>query len=205
MKLPPLLAAPNSAAELKQATDKALKRCRSGLRELARQEVAEALSELLDFDLTDLLLDAWSHWDQLLEAADKTRADRQLRLPVEVAEQTFTGHCEATLDVTVDGSPKAELPVRLEIELTVRALVATLRRGCITAVTSGECRVEVLLAVDGVALSTETLTLDLTVTVRPDPPIEIPSVLRLSDPPDREPERQPTANAAGSPLSSPLA
>jgi hypothetical protein len=183
--LQPLLLDPNAVAKVRAATGKALKTCGPAVRELARRQLVDALSGLLDIDLTALVLGAWRSWDELVAAAERTRREPGLRTVVDVATQTFTAGREATLDISIDEWPVSELPVRLDIVLEVRALVAAVQNGCLTQVSSGQCKVTSTLLVDNVALPSYTMTIDLSAALVLDPPVPLAPPAPLT-PPQRQ-------------------
>jgi hypothetical protein len=171
--LQPLLLDHKAVAKVHAASGKALKDCQPAVRDLARRQLLEALSGLLDIDPTALVLDAWRGSEDLAEAAERTRRDPGLRTVVDVAKQTFTAGREATLDISIDEWPVSQLPVRLDLELEVRALVAAVQDGRLTQISSGECKVTGTLFLDEVALPTYTGTIDLTLSVSVDPPVQL--------------------------------
>ena len=189
--LQPLLLDHQAMDRLETATAKALKKSRPAVRELAHRQLVEALSDLLDLDLADVLIGAWRGWEELTAAAERTRRVPGLRTVVDLDRATFDVGREATVEISLDERIVQELPVRLDIELEVRALAAAVRDGCLTTISSGKCKATATLTLDGVPLPPYSVTFDLTVSLRLDPPLPLgrpeppppppPRVVRLPD------------------------
>ncbi len=184
--LQPLLSAPAAADKARARTEKALRKTHPALRELAHKQLLEALSDLLDVPLTGLVLDALQHWHELVEVAEQTQQDPGLRKAVVLAAQRFSGTRSADLEVDLDGRVVTTVPARLEVEVEVRGLVASVTGGCIHQLVSGESAITATLFLDEVALPPYSQRLDLTVALSVDPPLRlvpVPEEVRLPDTP----------------------
>jgi hypothetical protein len=166
--------------KISEAAATALKQCTPAARELAHRQLAQALSTLLDLDVTGLVAGAWRSSDELVQAAERTRREPGSRAVVDVAEQHFAEHREAVLEITVDGALVTELPVELDIGIEVKSLTAALKDGCIVELASGECSITTTLSLDQVELPSKTTELDLRLSITLDPPV---SLTRPAPPP----------------------
>ena len=186
-----------AVARLRKAAEKSVRQGAPAAHELARRRLAEAISSMLDLDLTDLITGAWSNTDEIAEAAERTRREPGTEAGVAVGKLAYTARHDAVLEASVDGVPLPELPVALDLDLDMRSVDLTLRAGCLTQIRSGTCTVTATLSLDTVPLPAVQHNLDLKKTISLQQPIP------LCHPPQAE--RQRRASAAGSPPSSDLA
>jgi hypothetical protein len=202
---------------IRTATARALKKCKPAVRQVARRQIAETVSSLLDLDLSEFIADGWRGYDELTEAAERTLGQPDVTENVTVSEHRFRTDRSTILEVRVDGERLSDLVVDLAVEFCVRALDATLREGCVVRLSSGRCDVTAVVTVSGVPLPEAKATLDLTVAMSVSPPIRIrprPETPRpAGEPPEvvvlpdarAHADGQRRASPAGSPPSSDLA
>jgi hypothetical protein len=205
------------AERIRTATARALKKSKPAVREIARREIAETVSSLLDLDLSEFIADGWRGYDELTEAAERTLGQPGASETVTVSEHRFRTDRSTILEIRVDGERLNDLVVDLAVEFCVRALDATLREGCVVRLSSGRCDVTAVVTVSGVPLPAAKATLDLAVDLSVAPPIRIrprpETPRRAGEPPEvvvlpdarTDADGQRRASPTGSPPSSDLA
>ncbi len=104
---------------------------------LARAVLAK-VTELLDIEVSDVLVGAWRTRSALLSAARETHAQPGLRREVSIRSFTMPWECEADVDVVVDGRTVSTLTAAVTLRLTVTALAAVVEAGRLTALTAGD-------------------------------------------------------------------
>ncbi|GAA1602096.1 hypothetical protein [Catellatospora bangladeshensis] len=104
---------------------------------LARAVLAK-VTELLDIEVSDLLVGAWRTRSALLAAARETYAQPGLRREVGIRSFTMPWEYEADVDVVVDGRTVSTLTAAVTVQLTVTALAAVVEAGRLTALTAGD-------------------------------------------------------------------
>lgn len=171
--LTPLLEQPGTDERLSKRAAKALDRAHKSLRPLVRQQLVERLCEWLGVDASDFVLEALDNWDELREHAAATRTPEAVEDAVGLPPLQFEAARTATVDVVVDGLKLAELPLRLDVRLAFDKVVARVEDGCLTAISSGTCKLTATLLVDGVEVSRWAKPLDLGATLTCDPPIAL--------------------------------
>ncbi|MEV4412017.1 hypothetical protein [Catellatospora sp. NPDC049609] len=104
---------------------------------LARAVMAK-VSQLLDIEISDVLVGAWRTRSALLAAARETHAQPGLRREVSIRSFTMPWEYEADVDVVVGGRTVSTLTASLTVRLTVTALAAVVEAGRLTALTAGD-------------------------------------------------------------------
>lgn len=100
--------------------------------------VMTKIAELLDIEVSDVLVGAWRTRSALLAAARETHAQPGLRRDVSIRSFTMPWEYEAEVDVVVSGSVVATLTAAVTLQLTVTALAAVVEAGRLTALTAGD-------------------------------------------------------------------
>ncbi|GIH08249.1 hypothetical protein Rhe02_63160 [Rhizocola hellebori] len=113
------------------------------------QAVVSRLSQVLDFEVSDVLLEAFRIQSRLLTAARETHAQPGTVQRVTVKTYELPWEHELELDVTVSGKHLMTITAALRLDLEVTALVAVVQRGLLTDVEGGRYRVSAHLTVQG--------------------------------------------------------
>lgn len=169
----PLVLDEDARTKLTQRTDAVLQDWPLAVRQLARNRLAAAVSQIIGIDLTDLLLEAWSRWDELLEAADKSTNDPDVETLVSLGSRPFGTGREYELEIVIDGKRLDTVQLAFRVWLEFRELAAAVANGCITRVESGSCHLEATLTADDVVLTKWPRDIDLTTALIVDPPLRI--------------------------------
>ncbi|GHJ47864.1 hypothetical protein Cs7R123_52060 [Catellatospora sp. TT07R-123] len=109
--------------------------------------VMTRVAELLDVELSDVLVGAWRTRSALLAAAHRTHAAPGTSEQVVVKTYALPWEYETELDVVVDGRTLTTLTVVADAELEVTALTATVAAGRLTHLGGGEGRISARLRV----------------------------------------------------------
>ena len=115
-------------------------------RSAAGAELTDMAKGLLELDLGGLALAGWRKHRDLLAAATRTVEHPGSTELVELTTHRITSVHRPSVDLLVDGVRVAVVRLELEVELLVRALVATVRLGHLIGLRSGSFDVTVTLA-----------------------------------------------------------
>jgi len=125
-----------------------------------------AVSQALDFEVSDVVVWAWKTRSALLEAARETHATPGLVREVKVKTYALPWDYEMHLDVVINGARTATVKFVLSIALEITALAATVQDGRLMALGSGRCKASALLEAEGRMLAQRQMTLDLPAEVK---------------------------------------
>lgn len=156
---------------LQKAAARGLHGSHRALVEVGHREIARAVSAFLQVDVTELMTAVWSQSDAILTEARQSRREPALRTPVHLDDHTYPMVREGTVRVSVDNLPPLELPLRLEVDLGLHGVTAVLADGGIAEIACGTGHLELRCFLQDVELARWPYDVDLTVTVRLDPPI----------------------------------
>jgi hypothetical protein len=120
-----------------------------------------AVSQALDFDVSDVVVWAWKTRSALLEAAHETHATPGLVREVTVKTYALPWDYEMHLDVLINGTRSATMKFVLSIALEITALAATVQSGWLTALAGGRCKASAVLEAEGRTLAERQVALDL--------------------------------------------
>jgi len=125
-----------------------------------------AVSQALDFEVSDVVLWAWKTRSALLEAARETHAKPGLVREVTVKTYALPWDYEMHLDVLINGTRSATVKVVLSIALEITALAATIQSGRLMTLGAGRCKASASLEAEGRMLAQRELVLDLVTEVK---------------------------------------
>jgi hypothetical protein len=125
-----------------------------------------AVSQALEFEVSDVVLWAWKTRSALLVAARETHATPGLVREVTVKTYALPWDYEMHLDVLINGSRSATVKFVLTIELEITALAAVVQNGLLMAVNSGRCKASAVLEAEGRMLAERAMVLDLVAEVK---------------------------------------
>jgi hypothetical protein len=100
--------------------------------------VVRKVEELLDIEISDLLVGAWRSSSTLLEAARRTQAEPGTSEQVTLRTYTFGWDSESDVDVTLNRSTVAGLTLQTTAKAEVTALAVTVHNGHIAELHSGD-------------------------------------------------------------------
>lgn len=116
-------------------------------------ELLTGLRSLLDDELTDLLVDAWSGHRTLVSAGRETGKVQGGQSIVRLAPHTVRVQQDPELDLRVDGMQLLTLRVRLDIAFVVNEAVLLVHDGRLVEVRADNPKVYAVLWVDGEEIS----------------------------------------------------
>jgi hypothetical protein len=126
----------------------ALNRLPQITRDAAIGEARTAVAELLDISLVGVLVAAWRTHHDLTTAARRTLAVPGSTELVTLAEHQVTSTAHPYIAVFFDGCHVATIQLDLSLLFDIKALLAGIRDGRLTALHSGRCDVTATLAID---------------------------------------------------------
>ncbi|MFI8826603.1 hypothetical protein [Streptomyces sp. NPDC053431] len=154
-------------------------------------ELATVVDDFLGLDVIDLAAGGWRGHSALKAAARRTRDLPGSEEVVALARHRITSTHRPTVDLYVDGAKLGTVAVELNLVLWVSGLVCVVRDACLTGVRSGDCAVDVSLAVQGATVAERKGgRLDLPGALAPRGPVPL-----LRDEP--RPQETPTVPGAG--------
>ena len=118
------------------------------IRRGAVHEMVDVLSELTDIPIVDLLAAGWRKHDTLLEAGRRTAGTDHVEVVDLVTHEIVSVH-HPYVDITLRGQTIATVYFELRCQFLVKALTASVRRGRLTALHSGDCQVVGAMLISG--------------------------------------------------------
>lgn len=115
--------------------------------EMICQAVLSKVSELLNIEIGDVLVEAWKTRSALLNAARETHAQPGTTQQVTLRTCAVPWDHEMDVDVVLNGVQLVSLTFLLSLELEITALAAVVQGGRLTAVTAGDGRANATLRV----------------------------------------------------------
>lgn len=129
---------------------------------LACRWLADTVVDLLaGIRIEDVLRVGWQKYAALANAAERTRRSPGSEELVDLAAHRIHSVHQPQVDVLVDGARVGEVRFRLDLEVLVRALVATVRHGRLATVESGRCRLSARLSCFDITLCAHERELDV--------------------------------------------
>lgn len=139
----------------------ALPRLSAAANELAGWRLAEAAADLADVDVGAVLAAGWQRYAALANAGWRTAQELGSEELVDLASHRVASTHHPRVDVLVDGAPVGTLTFDVELALTVRALVATVRTGRLVEVGTGHCTLAASLGWEGLVVAEREAELEL--------------------------------------------
>lgn len=130
------------------------------------KDLGELASGLVDLDLGDVLVNGWRKHRDLTAAARRTQQVPGSRETVRLATHRVVSRHEPTIDVLAGETLLARITLTLDLALEIAALEASVARGRLVALHSGDAKVTAALATEGVTLLSRSVQLRL--------PLEVP-------------------------------
>ena len=139
-----------------------------GLEASICRDTSEALADVLDLNLVDLLVDGWRAEGALLRAARTTAADPHTTEHVKLVTQKITWSANPSVEVEVNGVHIETIHFLLHVLFDITALATQIRQGRIVALEIGACEVTASMEVNGAVLKPrQPLHLDAAIQLRP--------------------------------------
>jgi len=129
-------------------------------RELALRELSGAVTSLLGLRMGDVLVAAWRAHRALLAAGRATIENPAATEMVQLAAHRITTAHHPYVDVVINDKKITTLHFDLSLFLDVDALLGTVRRGRLVALSSGRCTVTASLACEGIDLVSRQTVID---------------------------------------------
>ncbi|MEV6493136.1 hypothetical protein AB0M20_31620 [Actinoplanes sp. NPDC051633] len=139
----------------------ALRRMPDAAKKAVLDRVGTAASELLDQDLTDIMGSAWSKHSALRAAALATLTDPSTVREPELGAHTMSFRHAPAVELRIGEHAVATVTLQIQLELQIKTLKVTVRRGRLTAIRTGSCDIVGTLKVMDSRVAHRTVTLDL--------------------------------------------
>ena len=114
-----------------------------------------AVDELLDMNMAERFVRAWSKYRELSQAATVEHGKGEL---VALYEHTLTSNHEPKLELTINGTPMAPIAVQLELRLHIQSLQLFVHKQRVLELRLGEVRSEARLSIENVELLKQPFT-----------------------------------------------
>ena len=111
------------------------------------QAAMSKVADLLNFEISDVLVGAWRTRSALLRAANETRDKPDIYRQVTIQTYALGWDEEVDVDITLNGSTMATVTFDLSLDLEVRAVAVVVQSGHITHVQGGDGTVKAALSV----------------------------------------------------------
>jgi hypothetical protein len=144
----------------------ALGRMPRAAKEAVLAEIGERAADVLDLGLADIFQGVWGKHAALRRAAVTTLAHPDTEELVELATYNVSFDDQPSIEVHIADLPVATVEVRVELEITVRGLVAVVRNGRLTAIRAGSGEVNGTLSIAGQQVTEQQATINLPAAIR---------------------------------------
>ena len=128
---------------------------RAGLNAVGGQ-IASIAHDLVDIEFDELILEGWRKFGDLNAAAKRTRDAVGTSEVVDLAAHTITSTHDPRVELRVDDIPIATVKFELALKFTLKAVVATVRKGRLVELHAGQCDAEGSLKAEGKQLAKRT-------------------------------------------------
>ncbi|WP_020520275.1 hypothetical protein [Catelliglobosispora koreensis] len=118
--------------------------------ETAARAVLARVAGLLEFEVTDVLVQAWRARSALADAARLTLAEPGTVRRINLAVYAIPWEYEMEFDLRLAGKALTTVTVSVGLDLEVTALTASVQRGRLVSVDGGQYNVAATLAVQGI-------------------------------------------------------
>lgn len=116
------------------------------------REVAARTAELLDIELSDLVVGAWQKSEELARYADPERTPSDETVVTEIAESTVELDYHPSLTVLVNAARLPDVALDIDLSLTVKGLSLTIRGGEIRRMRTGSMEASGRISVAGATI-----------------------------------------------------
>jgi hypothetical protein len=137
-----------------------------GLVTAAESAVADATASLLSVSLADVAVDGWKKYDQLRQAAKRTRAAPTATEVVEMLTHKITSSRHPAVELSADGVSIGTLDITVQITFTLSGVRAVVKHGRLTAIQTGKCTATGSLDIAGAEVTKKERSFDLPGAVR---------------------------------------
>ncbi len=118
----------------------------------AASVAADQLNSVLDTDLYELLALTWAKWQQLKEAAAKSRLKPGDKIVETPGKHEFTHTCYPTLTIYIGEVPLPEIKLTLELVAQFKSVSLSIANGLLLAIAPGQASAIVRLKYNGVKI-----------------------------------------------------
>jgi hypothetical protein len=129
--------------------------------EAAVREVATAAAQLLDVNLTDMLIAGWRDYKHLTSAARHTLAGTGSTELLNLATHQITGSLEPYISLLIDSYPIAKIQLNLSVACEIKAMIAKISVGRLVGVRTGYCDITATLTIENAEIVSRTTRLEL--------------------------------------------
>ncbi|OBC01981.1 hypothetical protein A5784_16365 [Mycobacterium sp. 852013-50091_SCH5140682] len=136
------------------------------LRNTVVRAIASGVSELLGLNLGDLALAGWNRYARLREAALRTVEAPTRTEFIEMVKHQIKSSHHPSVELFIDGRSVTTIPIGLNIVFEMKAVVAVVQKGELTAIESGTCTVTAILDLAGAVIANKKRQFDLSGAIR---------------------------------------
>ena len=112
---------------------------------MTRDEVVEAIWDLLDIPLADIIFPAWDQYEAIRQAKAETREHPEVTRKIDVGGHTLTSTHHPSLECDLEGKRLFVLQLELDLSFHFNGVAVTIARGEIEAIGPGDATVSATL------------------------------------------------------------
>ncbi len=136
-------------------------RLSANVHDALQHEVTEATGNLLQLDVVDLLVRAWSKHAELVAAARRTAQAPGTSEVVQLATHRVTSVHHPYIDLVVDEVRIGRIHLELNLLFILRGVLAVVAYGDLVAIRCGNCTASAALSIEGLPVASREATFDL--------------------------------------------
>ena len=103
-------------------------------------EILNKSRDLLDIDIRDIMVAAWTKYSLLAKYADRGKYPPDQTFLVPLSEHTVKSEHKPYLEITVGDRPAGRIDFNVTISLTLKGFVVKIQDGKIRGINTGECK-----------------------------------------------------------------
>jgi hypothetical protein len=122
---------------------------------LAQNEIVKKLEELLDINISDILVAAWNKYQVLLKYTDRTKYPPNETFLVPLAEHTVTSEHHPYLEIMVEDQPVGRIDFDVLIALKLKGIILKVQDAKIMEIHTGTCKGKGTIKCEGLVIFAE--------------------------------------------------
>jgi hypothetical protein len=135
----------------------------------AYSKVGTEMTKIANSDLTGPFIDAWRQSRRFVKAAEASQRPPYPTVPVSIRKFEITYTMPHTIEVWLDRTRRVVVDAGLKVDITLTELIAKVRQGRLVEVSAGKSGSTATLTLEKVAILSNTVGFDLSVSVSLDP------------------------------------
>lgn len=123
----------------------------------AMPDLAPKVAELLDIKIPDVLITAWKKVGELQAVLEKSRANPEQIMFLELAEHTINSEHKPSIDLKLKGKTVKKIVLTIQLGFKLKGFVVKVKEGMIREIQTGNCEMKGSIKYAGVPIAEKKL------------------------------------------------